>query len=264
MKNHFFFAYAGNKRNECDDIYSKYLNETLKDEKITTIIEPYCGTSSISYYTSLKHPKKYNYILNDNNKQLIDLYKMVKNGEYKKINEEVNKYVNEFNKYTNDVERKKYYDTIIKDNNIYSYLFINKYYSIRAGLYPLMERTKQIKPLKIEEIPIYNFILNEKITFLNIDALDIINKYKDNETTILILDPPYVQTCNSFYCDQNMNIYEYLYNNNINNYKCNIVLILENIWINKLLFQENKILFEYNKTYESSKKKTTHIIITKN
>jgi hypothetical protein len=264
MKNHFFFSYAGNKRNECEDIYNKFLNEKLKDEKITTIIEPYCGTSSISYYTSLKHPKKYNYILNDNNKQLIELYEMVKNGKYKKINDEMNKLIIEFNKYTDDIERKKYYELIKKNNDLYSYLFTNKYHSIHAGFYPQIKRLKEIKPFKIEEIPVYNFIVNEKITFLNLDALELINKYKNNENIILILDPPYVQSCNDFYSNQNMNIYEYLYNNNINDYKCEIVLILENMWINKLLFRTNKILLEYNKVYQGNKKKTTHIIITKN
>lgn len=189
---------------------------------------------------------------------------MVKNGKYKKINDEMNKIIIEFNKYSDDIERKKYYELIKKNNDLYSYLFTNKYHSIHAGFYPQIKRLKEIKPFKIEEIPVYNFIVNEKITFLNLDALELINKYKNNENIILILDPPYVQSCNDFYSNQNMNIYEYLYNNNIDDYKCEIVLILENMWINKLLFRTNKILLEYNKKYEASKKKTTHIIITKN
>jgi len=76
------------------------------------------------------------------------------------------------------------------------------------------------------------------------------------------MDPPYISTCNDFYYDHSMNIYEYLYNNKITNEKAKIYLILENIWIIKLLFQHNFILFEYDKKYESSKKQTTHIIIS--
>ena len=59
-----------------------------------------------------------------------------------------------------------------------------------------------------------------------------------------------------------MNIYEYLYHNNITQEKAKVYLILENMWIIKLLFQHNNILFEYDKTYEASKKKTTHILIS--
>ena len=76
------------------------------------------------------------------------------------------------------------------------------------------------------------------------------------------MDPPYVSTTTNFYYDYNMNIYEYLYHNNITNEKIKIYLILENIWIIKLLFQHNFILFEYDKQYIQSRKKTTHIIIS--
>ena len=56
MKNHFFMGYAGNKRNECEGLYNE-----VKDKlsNIKTIIEPFCGTSSFSFYLSLKHPIKY-------------------------------------------------------------------------------------------------------------------------------------------------------------------------------------------------------------
>ena len=77
MKNHFFIPYAGNKREEVEPIYKEVENYL---EKIDTIIEPYCGTSAISYFISLKFPKKYKYILNDNNKFLIEIYNMIKRG----------------------------------------------------------------------------------------------------------------------------------------------------------------------------------------
>ena len=47
-------------------------------DNIDTIIEPCCGTSALSYYISLQHPKKFKYILNDLNKQLIELYTIMK------------------------------------------------------------------------------------------------------------------------------------------------------------------------------------------
>ena len=77
MKNHFFFSYAGNKRNEVDHILS-YI-ESQNFDNIKTIIEPFCGSSALSYYISTKYPKKFNYILNDFDEHLITLYKLTSN-----------------------------------------------------------------------------------------------------------------------------------------------------------------------------------------
>ena len=252
MNNHFFFSYVGNKRQEIKIIYDE-VEPSLKN--IKTIIEPYCGSSAMSYYISTKHPKEYKYILNDNNKMLIDLYKLVQDEKKEKeVEDKINKYIIKFNECKTNEERRIYYSSIVKDNGcICSYIFINKYYSIRQCICPLFEKTKELKPFKFSNHPIYNFIKNENITFLNDDAINIINNNKDNKDNLLLLDPPYIGTCNDFYID----------NNNINNFVCFIYLILENIWINKLLFSSNNISDPYDKKYELSKKKTTHIIISK-
>ncbi len=72
--NHFIFPYAGNKRNEF-----KYLNNVIDDiDNYDTIIEPFCGSSAISFNMWLKYPNK-NFILNDNDKELINLYHLIKN-----------------------------------------------------------------------------------------------------------------------------------------------------------------------------------------
>ena len=76
------------------------------------------------------------------------------------------------------------------------------------------------------------------------------------------MDPPYLNACNDFYNDSHVNIYEYLFNNNILNDKAKIYLILENIWVIKLLFKGLGII-EYEKQYQSlKKKKTIHILIS--
>ena len=77
------------------------------------------------------------------------------------------------------------------------------------------------------------------------------------------MDPPYLQSCNDFYTDEkNFNIYEHVSNNNFENKPAYIAFCLENNWIIKLLFRDyiNKII--YDKTYQTTKKKTTHIIIS--
>ena len=263
MKNHFLFAYAGNKREEVKHIYDTFIKEILDNNNITTIIEPYCGTSVLSYYIALQHPKKYKYILNDNNKFLIELYNLIRNGKNELINNEMKKLIDRFNIYKNDEDRKKEYNKIKLMDDLWSYIFTRKYYSIRPGLYPMINHIKEIKLFNVESFPIYNFIKDENILFTNQDAVKTIENNYNDKNTLLLLDPPYISTCNDFYISNDMNIYEYLYTNNINKFKCHIGLILENIWINKLLFQHNKILESYEKTYQTSKKKTSHIIITK-
>ena len=79
-------AYAGNKRNEVEGLYNE-IKDQLND--IETIIEPFCGSSVFSYYLSLKHPKNFKYILNDNNKKLIKIYKIMKDEDL--MNDFINK-----------------------------------------------------------------------------------------------------------------------------------------------------------------------------
>jgi len=259
MKNHFILPYAGNKRNEVDEIF-KHINF----EKKTVIIEPYCGTSAMSYYISKMYPKQYNYILNDNNNLLLELYKIMKDEEKTdNFNKEINSWIDKFNEYNNDIERKEFYIKKL-DNEICEYFIKHKYYTIRSGLYPSFSRIKKIKQYNMRDYSIYNFIKNENVELSCCDAIEIIKKNKDNNEAILLIDPPYINTCNNYYINNNMNIYEWIFNNNINEFKSDIHFIVENVWINKLLFKNNLISESYKKTYQCSKKKTEHIIIKKN
>jgi len=84
--------------------------------------------------------------------------------------------------------------------------------------------------------------------------------YNNNNKALIFLDPPYLQLCNDFYLDSSINIYEYLMKHNINGMLSYIVLVLEDIWIIKLLFR-NHIFITYDKKYQTSKKQTKHLII---
>ena len=55
MKQHFFMAYFGNKRQEVENLYN-FLKSKL--ENIKNIVEPFCGSSALSFYISTLHPKK--------------------------------------------------------------------------------------------------------------------------------------------------------------------------------------------------------------
>ena len=247
-KNHFFIPYAGNKRSEVEKIYN-----SLKDkiEDIEYIVEPFCGTSAFSYYMSIQHPKKYKYILNDNNNYLIDLYKISQDDN------KLNDLINELNLLLVDIDKEKY-NKIIKEPKLSSYILKHTLYCIRPGLFPLTRTKKNYNYLL--DTPKIKFLKNEDITFYNEGATKIFEMYNNNNKALIFLDPPYLQLCNDFYLDSSINIYEYLNKNNINNMKSFIVLVLEDNWIIKLLFQNHNIIY-YNKLYQTSKKQTQHIII---
>ena len=102
----------------------------------------------------------------------------------------------------------------------------------------------------------------EKVKLNCCNGIDIYNKYKDNHSALIFLDPPYLlNTCTSDYSfNMTMNIYPYLYKNPIKNNNALIILCLEKMWIVELLFSDYKFI-EYYKKYTRSIKKTTHVVI---
>jgi len=248
-KNHFFIPYAGNKRSEVEKIYDS-IKDKLND--IEYIVEPFCGTSAFSYYMSLRHPKQFKYILNDNNNYLIELYKTAQDDN------KFNELIIEINDKIIDINKEKYMN-IVNQPCLSSYIIKHTMYNIRPGLFPINKKLKtDYKNLK--DVPIVNFLKTEDITFYNDNAINIFEMYKDNNKALIFLDPPYVQLNNDFYLDSSTNIYEYLCNNNIKNMNSYIILVLEDNWIIKLLFRHHTFII-YDKLYQTSKKQTKHLII---
>jgi len=107
-KNHFFIPYPGNKRSEVEKIY-----ESFKDklDDVEYIVEPFCGTSAFSYYMSLKHPKKFKYILNDNNNLLIETYKIAQDDD------KLNELILDINDKIVDINKEKY-NKVKNDPNV--------------------------------------------------------------------------------------------------------------------------------------------------
>lgn len=245
--------YFGNKRQEVKEIY-KFIEFDLVDKKF--IVEPYCGSSALSYYISTLHPKQFQYILNDNNKHLMEIYKILQDDKKAEI------FYNDLNLLLVGLDKDKYKE-IVKDakDNYLKWFFINKCYNIRPGLYP--QNKGMLKDFKqnIIKYDVIKFLKTENIKFYNEDAIEILNKYGNNKNAIIFMDPPYLASCNDFYNNKDVNIYQYLYNNNIKTFEASLILCLEDIWIVRLLFDKD-IKHSYNKTYETSKKKTNHIIIT--
>lgn len=258
MTNHFFISYRGNKRNEY-----KELKEFINFDNIKNIYESFCGSSAISFNIWKDAKDKFNYYLNDNDENLIYLYNYFKNNNiddiYLKLNEikETIKNKKDYDELRNKINFNKVSFKINEETVIY-YLFFNKCYSIRAGLYPQKISTSPIKYNK--ELLLFVEFIKSPNVFITCDNW--IKDFKDDKENLYIYDPPYILSDNNFYnnLDKSNNVYEYFYNNNIRNFKCKIIFILENNWVINLLFKDF-IKHNYDKKYEVSKIKTSHNII---
>jgi len=240
--------YAGNKRIEIEIIYDK-----IKDklQKTKTIIEPFCGSCAMSYYISLKHPKQFKYIINDNNNFLIELLNIMKDeNKYNKFKDEINETLLKI------VDKESYIENTNKET-LNGWFIGNKYYAIRPFLYRI---NGKMIPLK-DYYPIFDFLRNEDVEILNTDGCDVYNTYKNEDKSLILLDPPYMMTDNRWYSIPSFKIYEILEDENIKQIKSTIIFIVNNNFIMRILFKK-WFIFEYDTLYQTTKKKTSHLIIT--
>ena len=190
-KNHFLYSYTGNKKDEIIEI----INE-LNFNEIKNIIEPFCGSSAISYNIWLKYGDKFKYFLNDYDENLINIYKLLKEKDAEEIENEINKIKDEIK--TKDDWTKKL-NEYKQTKNIFLYIFFIKYSAMgRLGFYRL--KMPKIK-LKItdEQKNFIKFIKEPYVEITNNDWLDVFNKYKDDKKSLFIFDPPYMFSENGFY-----------------------------------------------------------------
>jgi len=250
MKNHFIMAYNGNKRQEVERIY----NNIVINENITTIIEPYAGTSALSYYISTKHPKKYKYILNDIDANIFNLYNIMKNKDL------LMQFEIDVNNAAKTIIDKTTYNIVVKQKNFVSWFISHKIYMLRPGYFRLNYKYTY---LNFFDVPIVKFLLEEDVTITNIDGVECF-KLHNLQENLIFLDPPYLLSDNSYFdcpTHKKMSIYEYLYNKNINTMLCKVIIVVEINWIINLLFDNipNKII--YFLLYLMVKKKTLHTLI---
>lgn len=259
-KNHFIFPCAGNKRNEINNFIDYIDFENKKD-----IVESFCGSSAMSFYIWKKYGNQFNYHLNDLDNILIDIYFLLRDKSIEEIEMNINIIREKFISYEDDNERKEYFknEIVKKSDNIYNYIFNKKYSTFRGGLCPLLNRIPKSNFKITDECKLFiEFIKSPNVYIYCDNWMNIFNKFKDKNDAIILLDPPYIFSCNRNYNVQDCSVYEYFFNNPISNNQANIYLILEDIWIIRLLFQNQKILLQYDKKYEVSKKKTKHILIS--
>lgn len=229
--NHFIFSYAGNKRKEYPEI-----KKCCNLDGVGTIIEPFCGSFAFSFFLARDNPKKYKYILNDVDKNLIELMELMKDHVKFKT------FQDEMNEVAKDLDKEKYKAL----EGLTRFFIHRKIHKIRDGLFPL---NYKYKPIDIEKCPVVQFLRNEDVKISSIDGVELIEKHKDNKDVFIFCDPPYLLSCNGFYDDiygdTSVNIYEYIYKNDLRDFKSKILLTLEkNMFVNLLFDKYEKTEFE--------------------
>jgi hypothetical protein len=237
---------VGSKQNDI-----QYFKNYLVNDK-STIVEVFGGGYSIikHYY---KDYELFNFHINDDDKNLFYIY----NNSQEMINiylKLVEIYKSEYELNKDYKAFKLFFENYIMHDSIKNY--IRNRYFIRGNMFTYNKSQVYNK----NELLI---LQNSKIT--NLDYMKIFEMYKDNENSFLILDPPYLFSNNSKYQSQIDNtdstqiLIDILYF--IKSCKCKVLLIINKLKIIEWMFQDY-IKSEYSRTYQISKRKEIHLIIT--
>jgi len=258
----FYFSWLGNKRKEID----KILNVCKDFENIKTIVEPFGGTCFFSYFLYKNYENNnFNFIINDIDEQLTFFC----NNFYKNKEEYIKKSLD----LINDIDDKEKYNNLINeyknkkitDEDFIEYYYVyNTYYAIRKGFFPTTRNKPKYKYILDKTKKYDDFFKNN--TYLNFNFIDIIEKYKDDETALIYFDPPYVQTDTSSYFNQIID-WEYLINF-LETCKCKYILHVNcNIWMKFIFTRICKKFINYDYNYQNlyikrRDTKTIHSIYT--
>jgi len=255
---HTLIGYAGNKFNEYEDFKDK-----IKFDGITNIVEPFCGTASISFRIWLEYGDKFNYYINDKNKDILNYFDFHKKTN---LNEFIKKFNIEKRQYDTQEKFKELYDEWCIDKDVYKQIILNKLSSFLCinHLNTRKDRKNQGWETKSKinkyQMKFQEFLNSPNVFISNEDWKECYNKFKDDNTNLIIFDPPYVKSFNSYYNEdcRELNVYDNL--KDIKGNKAKSYFILEEIEEIKELFKEWNKSARYPKKYIRSKRETFHIV----
>jgi len=251
MNSQFILNYTGQKFKETKEL------DNIDFSNYKTIVECFGGSFGFSRYLyEMKGLKDINYIIYDNDKELIDFYNYIKQLL---IDDKFDEFINKYNDIMNYIQENfnykghkrfivnktaKEYILTIEDKYLKFMLLKNIF---RGGCSTISDK-KKLKFLDM--IKTTTFIHNS----FNKEDLDKYNK----DTTLIYLDPPYILEDNSSYdnIDDMKIFYEdiiYLFEN-----KKTIFIHSYNYLLNYVFGKYKK--FEYTKKYRGSRKIVQHYV----
>jgi len=197
MNSQFILNYTGQKFKESKEL------ENINFSKYKTVIEPFGGSFGFSRYLyEIKNLKNINYIIYDNDEELINFYNYIKRLL---IENKFEDFINEYNKEIDYIKENFIYKDgkdktllTIKTTRDYVYKNIktdNKYliYMLKKNIFSIrLARARNKNKLKFLDIIKTTTFIHDR--FNNIDF----NIY-DKETSLIYLDPPYLFEDNSSY-----------------------------------------------------------------
>lgn len=256
MVDNFYFTYVGSKSKEYKEI-KNYFPKNIK-----TIIEPFCGSCAVS--RQMWKEEKYkncNFILNDLNNLLIEFYNIVKHDKLDDFVEQINQY--------KDITKEEYNLLVNPKSNelltLNGYFLGLTYHNFRPNIYPIINGIRgKFRDYKKHYTKVkYNDFYKNTNTQLRCEDYNIVlEEYKDDTEAFIFLDPPYMNSYNAYY-GSGIDI-ESIFKNllyHLHNSKANIMLVVQGDFFMKIIF-EKYIKCEYSKTYEMTRKQTSHLIIT--
>lgn len=196
-----FLKWAGGKTQLIDSI-STFLPENIA--RLDTYIEPFIGSGAVMFWLLKEYPQIKRAIINDINKDLINVYINVKENPHELISE-LDKIQEEYYSLTNEEEKKHYFlskrvlfnedtsmDTLHKSA---IFIFLNR--TCFNGLYRVNSKNKFNVPfgkylnpkISDKETILADSEILQKVIILNEDYSEV-NQYISGETFVYF-DPPY-------------------------------------------------------------------------
>lgn len=251
----FIGTYLGSKIRD-----NKNYKDFLPDEKkINKVVEPFCGSFGLirDIYKDSKH-KKY---INDINTDLFNYLNFIKNESSENIYSYI-QYYNDLIKDNKKHETHKKYKLYGDEKKISSF---THYFSCSM----FSARFHRCYNTSIDEIENFKKLI-KKCNISNKNYFDFIEQFKNDKKAFIYLDPPYFDSCNTYYITDIHNKTDKIIDNTkmyidildfLKNYKCHIMLIINKNAITEYIYKDF-IKGEYEKIYTIRQKKTKHLIIT--
>lgn len=247
IKEHFPLTIYGSKTKELKKL------EKFFPTDVKTVVEPFSGSFAVIRYFYCD--EKYKKIINDTDKDLIDLYV--------KICEEPEEVIKVYDKMAENEHHANATDIRNQLNKLgYPKLFDTFDHRGRFEKRFITAKQPFIQPLS-------DFLNLDSVDMFNTDWREIMEIYKDDPEAFIFLDPPYFNSFNMAYYDYKQDKEKEIKDNSLmfvemleylKTAKAKIMIILNEVAITDYILKDYK-KHTYGKTYGGGNK-TRHIIYT--